>query len=115
MNIAVVGGRTRRDKEFVFAALDDFIKTGDTVVSGAAVGVDSFAKEYAEKHQQKYLEFPPDQTIYPGRNPYLARNEEIVKAADVILAFPSKESSGTWYTVNYARREGKRVIVFGVG
>lgn len=49
---------------------------------------------------------PPDE--------YLARNRAIVDASDVLLALPDgpeRLRSGTWSTVRYARRQGKRVEV----
>jgi hypothetical protein len=46
---------------------------------------------------------------------YLARNQAIVDACDVLLACPKgseKRRSGTWATVRYARRVSKPVILF---
>lgn len=46
---------------------------------------------------------------------YLERNRDIVYQSDILIAGPdgSKESlrSGTWYTVRYARKVGKEVII----
>lgn len=46
---------------------------------------------------------------------YLARDEEIVRVSNFMFAAPksNKEErrSGTWYTVRYARKMGKRVIL----
>lgn len=47
--------------------------------------------------------------------PYLVRNRAIVDACDVLLACPKgpeEQRSGTWSTVRYARKQGKRVVVF---
>lgn len=47
--------------------------------------------------------------------PYLQRNKDIVDATEVLVAAPAgmKEvrRSGTWSTIRYARRVGKRSIV----
>ena len=112
--VGVVGGRARNDRDFIFRTLDDFVKPGDVIVSGGASGVDTLAKEYSIKKNLELREFLPDQGKYPDTNPYLGRDEVIAKTADVLLAFPSKESSGTWYTVRFAQKLGKRVIVFEV-
>lgn len=47
--------------------------------------------------------------------PYLDRNRDIVDACDTLIATP-KESTpqgrgGTWYTVGYARLQGKRLVI----
>jgi hypothetical protein len=46
---------------------------------------------------------------------YLARDEAIVNASRFIFAAPKSNNeekrSGTWYTVRYARKMGKRVIL----
>ena len=46
----------------------------------------------------------------------MQRNRELAKACDVMLACPPnferiKKGSGTWATIGFARREGKRTIV----
>lgn len=47
--------------------------------------------------------------------PYLERNRAMVDASDVLLATPETAAeewrSGTWATIRYARKTGKRVIV----
>ncbi len=50
-----------------------------------------------------------------GKKPYLARNRDIVNAADVLIAGPGGMEeimrSGTWATVRYARKKQKPVII----
>jgi hypothetical protein len=46
---------------------------------------------------------------------YLARNRNIVDACEVLAACPKgpeERRSGTWSTVRYARKQGKRVVIF---
>jgi hypothetical protein len=54
-------------------------------------------------------------TIKHKPQPYMARNHDIVDAADVLWAFPrlmrEELRSGTWATVRYARRRGKPIII----
>jgi hypothetical protein len=52
--------------------------------------------------------------------PYLERDRDIVDATDVLVAAPKDENteevrSGTWYTVRYARKQDKRVIILPRG
>lgn len=46
---------------------------------------------------------------------YIARNHDIVDAATVLIATPKEDSnqlrSGTWATVRYAKKQGKRVLI----
>lgn len=53
-------------------------------------------------------------TLLPEK-PYLARDRDIVDACDVLIATPKESSEqkrgGTWYTIRYAQRLGKQVII----
>jgi len=113
MKIGVVGAREGRSAQFVHLILDGFVQKGDTIISGGAAGVDSFAREYTTLHQINYLEFPPDfsKNSFPWATPYAARNRKIAEECEVLLAFPT-ESPGTWQTIGFAKQLGKRVIVF---
>lgn len=46
---------------------------------------------------------------------YLARNHNIVKKTDVLIAFPSVKKevlrSGTWSTIRYAKKINKKVLI----
>lgn len=48
--------------------------------------------------------------------PYLVRNRDIVNDTDILFATPKEEyevlRSGTWSTIRYALKVGKRVLVF---
>jgi hypothetical protein len=47
--------------------------------------------------------------------PYLTRNKNIVKEADILLATPKSEEeelrSGTWATIRYGKKAKKKVII----
>jgi nucleoside 2-deoxyribosyltransferase len=46
---------------------------------------------------------------------YLARDRAMVDEADILIAAPRRSAeeanSGTWYTINYAARVGRPVII----
>lgn len=46
---------------------------------------------------------------------YLARNRDIVDASEMLIAAPSSETeeitSGTWYTIRYARKRQKPILI----
>ena len=54
-------------------------------------------------------------TVILPAKPYLDRNKDIVNAVDFLIAAPDgpeKMRSGTWSTVRYAKKTGKRGIVW---
>lgn len=55
-----------------------------------------------------------DSPIRRAPKPYLTRNRDIVLETDVLLACPKGPEelrSGTWATVRYARKQGKRIVI----
>lgn len=107
--VAVVGSRDFGDWNAVRA----FIRTlpaGTTVVSGAARGVDSVAAECARACKLAVLEFPADWVEY-GRSAGFRRNQQIVDAADRVVAFWDGQSKGTAHTIELAKKAGKPVEI----
>lgn len=113
MRVGVVGGRHRNDVQNVFKILERFIKPGDIIVTGGAIGVDSMAEVYAKEKNIPVRVFYPRHPIC--REAFLERNTEIAHDCDILLAFPSKLSRGTWDTINKARGFQKRVMIFEQG
>lgn len=111
MRIAVVGGRDHSGSGFVFSMLDSFVKTGDTIVTGGAKGVDSMAMGWAKRNHFELIVFEPKGH---ANKDFLDRNQLIARFCDVLLAFPTVNSKGTWHTIDLAKKEGKRVIVFPI-
>ena len=114
--VAIVGSRKINDYEFVENEFFDLLKnlnlTKDNVmiISGGARGVDTIAQLIAKKYGIPILIFYPDYKKY-GKKAPLVRNIKIVKEADYILAFPSKDSRGTKFVINEALRQNKRLII----
>lgn len=94
---------------------------------GDCVGADAEAHQMARAlHARVYIHPPIDERLRAhcgewhrmeeAKN-HFARNRDIVNAADVMIATPwqMKEPipsrGGTWYTVSYARKQGKRVLI----
>ena len=80
------------------------------IVSGGAVGIDTYAKLFAGRHHIPLMEFLPDYSKF-GKQAPLRRNTQIVKEATKVIAFPSAESRGTYHSITEARRMRKTVIV----
>jgi|AntRauTorcE11897_2_1112592.scaffolds.fasta_scaffold00044_25 hypothetical protein len=118
--MGVVGSREWPDRDFVFDTITSYLEkypTVDTIVSGGQpLGVDGWAKDYAEQHDMGYIEHPPAHWLDkddPRYRPfaysnYFERNTLIADDADVLLAFCYQGSNGTMDTFKKARRRIKR-------
>lgn len=114
MKIAIVGSRKWPFPEQIKEAVKKIAQKfpDATIVSGGARGVDTWAEQAA-------LEFGLTVEIYPadwslGRHAGFLRNQQIVDAADRVLAFWAYGSRGTKDTIDKARRAGKRVVIVKV-
>ena len=85
----------------------------DTIISGGARGADTYAREFAQKHNLKLIEFLPEYNKY-GRTAPLVRNKLIVEACDCVLAFWDGTSRGTKFTIDYAREKNKPVKIVSI-
>jgi predicted Rossmann fold nucleotide-binding protein DprA/Smf involved in DNA uptake len=121
--VGIVGNRKGFAKEYVMAVLDKAlsVKPGqDKVISGGANGVDTYAMEWARTKGVPFKAFFPDFTGLTPTSPkasygprYMARNTEIAKACDLLVAFNEHTPSGTLNTINTATKLGKEVLVIG--
>lgn len=82
----------------------------DTIVSGGAKGADTYAREFAHKHNLKLIEFLPEYDKY-GKGAPLMRNKLIVDNCDCVLAFWDGKSRGTKFTLDYARERNKPIKI----
>ena len=106
MKLAIIGSR-----KITQIALNKYIPDGVTeIVSGGADGVDTLAREFANKKGLPLVEFLPKYNLY-GRAAPIKRNEEIAKYADEALAFWDGTSKGTQYTIKFFEKLGKKVTV----
>ena len=110
MKIGLVGAREGRTREEVCAVLSLFVKQGDTIISGGARGVDTFAGDYARINGLEFIAFLPDFKRCTDESPYKERNRLIAQTCDILLAFPTN-SGGTWQTIAFAKGLNKRVFI----
>lgn len=105
MKIAVVGSRGLQ------VDIAGFIPEGATeIISGGARGVDALAEAYARKAGLPLRVFLPDTRLL-GKMAYFVRNDQIVDAADVVVAIWDGKSRGTRYTIERARKMNKPVEI----
>lgn len=107
MKVAIIGSRGLSVEN-----LEAYLSAETTeIVSGGARGIDSSARQYAQRANLPIKEFLPDYSQY-GRRAPLVRNEEIVRYADHILAFWDGKSRGTMHVINTCRKLGKPYQLF---
>lgn len=110
--VAVVGSRSRIDKEYIHRQLNELHskKPIDLIVSGGARGVDSIAEDWAFIKGVETKIFLPDWDSY-GKKAGFLRNNDIVNTADVVYAFWDGESKGTASSIKLALERKLEVIV----
>ncbi len=106
MKLAIVGSRTIED----FDLSPHIPGRPALIISGGARGVDALAERYARSHGIALLIFRPDYAAF-GRAAPLVRNRRIAEECDEVLAVWDGKSKGTKYTMDYARRLGRKVHV----
>ena len=72
--------------------------------------MDTLAEEYADKKRLSKLILRPRYELY-GRAAPIKRNEEMIELCDSALIIWDGQSRGTKYSIDYARKIGKEVIV----
>jgi len=110
MKLAVVGSRTFNDMYLLAENVCIFISASEKpsgsneleIISGGAKGADTLAKKCALINNLKYTEFLPDWNKF-GKSAGFRRNQQIVDACDVVIAFWDGNSKGTQDTINKAK------------
>ena len=109
LRLAVIGSRTFNDYAFLTSILDWY--TIKEIISGGARGADSFAARYAIEHNILLREFKPDWDRL-GKAAGFKRNEQIIAAADEVVAFWDHSSRGTAHSIQLAQEQGKPVAIY---
>ncbi|MDL2257905.1 DUF2493 domain-containing protein [Eubacteriales bacterium OttesenSCG-928-K08] len=81
------------------------------LISGGASGVDTLAEQYARERGLPAKVFLPNTKLL-GKHAYFARNDQIVDAADMIVAIWDGKSRGTYYTIKRAMELNKPVKIY---
>ena len=102
MIVAVIGSRSKTVYD-----LEKYLPTETTeIVIGGAIGIDRCAEEYARNAGISLKLFLPDYQRHSKAAP-LVRNEEIVRYADIVLAFWDGKSRGTIHVIKLCRKLNK--------
>lgn len=109
MKLLIAGSRSIKECD-----LEQYIPDGvELIISGGADGIDSLAEKYADRKHLSKLILRPKYEVY-GKCAPLKRNEMMVELCDVALVVWDGHSRGANYTVNYAKKHGKKVILVNI-
>lgn len=109
MKLLIVGSRGIKDFD-----LNKYIpEDTDLIISGGAKGVDSLAEKYADDRKISKLILRPNYKRY-GRYAPLKRNEKMVELCDFALIIWDGVSSGTKYSLEYAQKLEKQIILIDI-
>ena len=112
--LAVVGSKTFDDKKFLEEKMNETMekyKNIDTFVSGGARGADTLGENHAKRLNLLPIILKPDWKTH-GKKAGNMRNDDIIKKAQVVLAFWDGQSKGTADSIKKAKKMGKRVHVY---
>lgn len=107
--IAIIGSRTFANTKLLAKIMEEYVGRATLIVSGGADGADKMGARWARKNGIPTRVFEPDHKKY--KHAYHHRNRLIVENCDLVVAFWDGRSTGTEYTIGYARRLGVEVRV----
>jgi hypothetical protein len=84
------------------------LPSGWRIVSGGAVGPDTWGVAAARDYGRPFIEHLPRYDLYPAKTALMERNKLIVQDADLVIGFWDGNSSGTMDAFSRAVRAGKR-------
>lgn len=106
MKLLIAGSRSIKD----FNISKHVPKETKLIISGGAVGVDTLAEKFADESGIEKRIFLPEYSIY-GKAAPIVRNKQMVDFCDRVLIIWDGKSRGTKSTIDYAKKQGKKVEV----
>ncbi len=106
MRVLVSGSRSIKE----FDLSDILPKETSLIICGGALGIDTLAEKYADENGIEKLVISPNYQKY-GKAAPIIRNNEMVELADIVLIIWDGVSKGTKHTMNYAKKQGKRILL----
>jgi hypothetical protein len=112
LKVAVIGSRNAEG--FDINRIGEHLPEQCTqIISGGAAGVDSAAELYALEHGIAFRKILPDYGQH-GRRAPIVRDTQIVREAELVLAFWDFRSRGTSFTISECIRLGVPVRIIGL-
>lgn len=113
--VIIAGSRNYHNYDPVAAMVDRFREyfTVDTIISGAANGVDSIGMNYANRNTIPLEVFPihPSDWERYGKRAGHLRNQTMAERGDILLAFVTS-GNGTRNMIENMQRLGKPIITY---
>lgn len=112
--VVVTGSRTWRDLDRVARVLSDHYEPGAVLRHGCASGADAISRSFAIEIGYRVHDFWPDYARLDFAEANKRRNISMLETQplpDIVLAFPTRQSRGTWHCVNAAKQRGIPVEV----
>jgi hypothetical protein len=106
MKLAIIGGRDFDDYERLCVVMKNVKSPIEAIVSGHAKGADTLAERWADDHGVEKEIYLPDWDGL-GKRAGFVRNQQIIDAADAVLAFWDQKSKGTAHSIGLAKKAGK--------
>ncbi len=107
-----IAGSRRYMKQGLVRRFVESLDVNTIIVSGGALGVDTWAEQAAKNLGMRVEVYLPDWDKH-GKSAGFIRNGEIVANSDLIAAFWDGKSRGTMDTVRKAHKAGRSVLLFG--
>ena len=115
MRILVCGGRDFDNYKLLRDTLDEhscFMTNKCVIISGKARGADTLGEKWAEENYLEVDPYPANWAKY-GSKAGPIRNQQMIDEGkpDLVVAFPTPRSKGTWDMIRRAEKHGIRTIV----
>lgn len=111
MKVAIVGSRRFSEPQRVTEYVNS-LPQGASIITGSASGVDAAATKAARAKGIPVQVLPASFDELADVSKSAARNQKLVDACDVLVAFWDGASKGTRATIDRALGSGKEVHVF---
>ncbi len=110
MRLLICGSRNWTDRDIILRAVKK--RNPSVIIEGECQGADKLAASVAEELGIPVEKFPADWAKH-GRRAGPIRNQQMLDEGkpDYVLAFPAKESRGTWDMVRRAEKAGIEIEV----
>lgn len=114
IKLAIIGSRTFNNYELLKEKMHKLITQENYeithIVSGGANGADKLGEKYAKEFNIPTIIFPAEWNKY-GKSAGFIRNKDIIKNADVVVAFWDGQSRGTKNSIDLANSSNKPVFI----
>ncbi|ACV50231.1 putative GTP-binding protein [Delftia phage PhiW-14] len=110
--VAITGSRSIKDKQAVWHILDRVFPNDAMMIHGGAIGVDTFADEWAKSRGVPVQGYGAGWHKIGHKGAGMIRNGFLVDKADEVISIWDGKSTGTADAVEKARKQRKKCVQF---